>query len=416
MSEEEGYCLVLGGGGAKGVYHVGVWRALSELGLRVDAFIGASVGAIVGAFLAQGSAEELESLGRGLSIGDVLALPEALASEGASGLGRGSLSGLAELLRDAGGKGGLDTEPLRRLLLERLDERAIRARGVDFGVVTINLGELEPREVFLEDMAEGSLVDYVMASSAFPLFKKPRIDGSAYVDGGVYDNVPYAAARRRGYRRIIVSDVSGLGWNRKPQIEGCVTAYIKNSVDMGGVLDFDRAFLDSFTLLGYLDTLRTFGRLSGHSYFLRPDPAAEAAFAAEGAAASAGKSAELPPAPERMRSDRRRLLSCLECAASILEVERIRAYGYAELAASIDERFSAVEAKIAARRSASGGVAGIVPALREAVDKLRFEECPYYYHRLVREALPGSAGALLVKALEGRYPDLALGSAWLERA
>lgn len=405
-AEDSGYCLVLGGGGAKGVYHIGVWRALRELGVRVDAFIGASVGAIVGAFLAQDSGEELEELGRGVSMGDVIALPRGLA--GATGIGRSSLGSLAELARELGTKGGLDTEPLRRLLSERLDERALRARGVDFGVVTINLGELEPREVYLDDMAEGSLVDYVMASSAFPLFKKPRIEGKAYVDGGVYDNVPYAAARRRGYRRIIVSDVSGLGWNRRPQIEGSATVYIKNSVEMGGVLDFDRGFLDSFTLLGYLDTMRSFGALAGYSYFLRPDPEAEAAFARSGRAAGLGA------APERMRSDRRRLLRCLECAASSLEVDRVRAYSYAELEAAIAERRSAVEAKVAAREGATGGLASLVPDLRDAVNKLRFEECPYYYYRLVRDALPGAAGSVLVKALESLYPELVLGSSWLE--
>ena len=38
---DSGYCLVLSGGGAKGVYHIGVWRALKELGIGVDAFVGA---------------------------------------------------------------------------------------------------------------------------------------------------------------------------------------------------------------------------------------------------------------------------------------------------------------------------------------------------------------------------------------
>ena len=48
-----GYCLVLAGGGAKGVYHLGVWKALRELGIEVDAFVGTSIGAVVAGLLAQ---------------------------------------------------------------------------------------------------------------------------------------------------------------------------------------------------------------------------------------------------------------------------------------------------------------------------------------------------------------------------
>ncbi|RKX97983.1 MAG: hypothetical protein DRZ90_04450, partial [Spirochaetes bacterium] len=61
--ENNHYCLVLSGGGAKGVYHIGVWKALKELGIQVDAFIGNSIGAVISAFLAQGLDEVLEVIG-----------------------------------------------------------------------------------------------------------------------------------------------------------------------------------------------------------------------------------------------------------------------------------------------------------------------------------------------------------------
>lgn len=407
--ESNGYCLVLGGGGAKGVYHIGVWRALRELGIEVDAFIGASIGAVIAGFLAQDAGEKLEEIGRGISIDDILALPEELTDNGEVRRGREALAGVPGLLKSAREKGGLDTGPLRRLLSEELDEEAIRSGGKDLGVVTFSLDNLEPREVFIESMAPGSLVDYIMASSAFPGFKRPQIEGKSYIDGGVYDNVPYAMARRRGYRRIIVSDVSGAGRNRRPHIEGSLTVYIKNSIDMGGVLDFNRKFLDRFTLLGYLDAMQAFGRLVGYSYFLEPNEEAEAAYADR-------VPDDLPQAPEYMRYDRRFLLVALECSASILELERVRAYDYAGLEAAVAERHAVIEEKIAAARSgAKAGVASLAPALHDAVNKRHFEECPYYYYRLIREALPGAAGSMLTKALEGLYPELPLGAAWLER-
>jgi NTE family protein len=405
---EEGYCLVLGGGGAKGVYHIGVWRALRELGVRVDAFIGASIGAIIAGFLAQGSDESLEEIGRSITVDTILDLPDELTENGEVKLDLDSLSNIRELFHKIMDNKGLDTSPLRTTLIDRLDEAAIRAGGKDLGIVTVNVSDLEPREVFIEDMEGGKLIDYLMASAAFPGFEQTKIAGKKYVDGGIYDNIPYAMARRRGYRRIIVSDISGAGRNRRAQVEGSQTVYIKNSIDMGGVLDFDRGFLDAFNLLGYLDTMRVFGRYAGYSYFLEPNPAAEADFAARGPA-------NLPPFPERMRHERRRLLASLECAASALCVERVRAYSYEDLEKAIAEARRGADERLAGvRAGARGRIRDLGPALREAIRKGLLDECPYYYYRLVSEAFPKTAASLLERTLVGLHPELPAGLAWLD--
>lgn len=53
MNQKPQKGLVLGGGGAKGCYHVGAWEAFRELGIRFDAVTGTSIGALVGAFYVQ---------------------------------------------------------------------------------------------------------------------------------------------------------------------------------------------------------------------------------------------------------------------------------------------------------------------------------------------------------------------------
>ncbi|MEN6364667.1 MAG: patatin-like phospholipase family protein [Rectinema sp.] len=403
--ERENYCLVLGGGGAKGVYHIGVWRALRELGIQVDAFIGASIGAIIAGFLAQGSDEALEEIGRTITVENILALPEELTRNGEVKLDRDSLAGAREFFSSLLGKRGLDTDPMRRLLSGRIDEKTIRNSGKDLGVVAVNLSDLVAREVFVEDMEPGTIIDYLMASATFPGFERTEIEGKKYLDGGIYDNVPYAMARKRGYRHIIVSDISGMGRAKKPQIDGTVTIYIKNSIDMGSVLDFNREFLDSFLFLGYLDTMRTFGRFIGYSYFVEPDSAAEKAFIPHPSVAAS-------EFPDYMRHDRRKLLLSLECAASALGVERIRAYSYESLAAAIEFRKMAVESKIA-ETEARSGLRTLAPALREAVTKRRFDECPYYYYRLIGDAFQKTPGSLLRKALVGFYPELPAAAAWI---
>lgn len=405
---DKGWCLVLSGGGAKGVYHIGVWRALKELGIKVDAFVGASIGAIIAGFLAQGADDALEDLGSTINVDSILALPEELTEGGELKLDKDSLLAARELFRSLQDNHGLDTSPLRKILASRLNEEAMRESGKNLGIVTVNISDLQPREVWLEDMEAGKLVDYLMASAAFPGFEQPVIAGKKYVDGGIHDNIPYGMARRRGYRQVIISDISGAGRNRKPEIEGSVTAYVKNSIDMGGILDFDRGFLDDFTLLGYLDTMRTFGRFGGHYYFVEENSEAEEGFS------SRSETWTSPDFPAELCLEGSPLLAYLECAARILEVPRVRAYSYDDLEAAIGEKRLSEDERISELLGKGGeSRSGIVAAVKDAVANRSFSNCPYHYLRLVEEIFPNKAGALLEKALMGIWPELPAGLSWL---
>lgn len=405
---DKGWCLVLSGGGAKGVYHIGVWRALKELGIKVDAFVGASIGAIVAGFLAQGADEALEDLGASISLDSILKLPKDLTEDGELRLDRESIQAAWDLFHSIQANHGLDTSPLRQLLLANLNEEVMRGSERRLGIVTVNMSDLQPQELWLEDMEAGTLVDYLMASAAFPGFEQPIIGGKKFLDGGIHDNIPYAMARRRGLHRIIISDVSGVGRNRRPQIEGSLTAYIKNSIDMGGVLDFDRGFLDEYTLLGYLDTMRAFGHLGGHSYFVEEEDEAEEGFAARSVSWPA------PDFPGDLGKDGRMLLAYLECAARILDIPRVRAYGYDDLEKAIGERRILEDSRIEEILGQGDETrTRIIPALKDAVANRRFDSCPYHYLRLVEELIPNPARALLERAVMGFWPELPAGLAWL---
>jgi NTE family protein len=447
MERSDAYCLVLGGGGAKGVYHIGVRRALRELDVPIGAYIGNSIGAIMAAFLAQGLDERLEEIADSITVDNIVCLPEEMKEGGSIKIGAESVKGFGTLYKSVASKGGLDTTPMRRLLEECIDEAALRAGSKDLGVMTVNLSDLRPREVFLDDMEEGSLIDYLMASSALPGFTMPEIRGKKYVDGGVVDNLPYEMARKRGYRRIIVVDVSGAGINPRPRTEGSDTVFIKNSIDMGSVLDFDREFLHDFEELGYLDAMRAFGTIGGYACFIRPDEDLERefrAFIAGGASrAVTGVPERQGPAdpgalgpngpfgpdgayravfPQRMRHDRRVLMKLLDCAASILELPRVRAWDYAELAAAIAARASEEEERLGL---VLGGVAGtdverkkdgLERLFAEAIKTRKLDSCPYYYYRLVRAVASKRSLPVLDRILVGIHPELPAGMLYFEEA
>lgn len=156
-----------------------------------------------------------------------MSVSPALVEQGKLYVSKGNIKHLKELNRSILKHGGLDSTPLLNLIKSVLDENLIRERGIDLGLVTFNVGRLKPVELFLDSINNGKLAEYLLASASFPAFKRTTIDGNKYTDGGIYDNIPYRMIKNRGYRNIIVVDISGAGRNRRPEIIGTRTTYIK---------------------------------------------------------------------------------------------------------------------------------------------------------------------------------------------
>ena len=107
--------LVLAGGGAKGSYQIGVWRALQELDWTPDIITGASVGTLNGCLFTMGKIQEAEDLWRSLEIHDVLEVPATLKPEE-----------LRTFFLDIIRSGGLNVEPLAEMIDRLIDEDAVR--------------------------------------------------------------------------------------------------------------------------------------------------------------------------------------------------------------------------------------------------------------------------------------------------
>lgn len=263
------YCLVLGGGGTKGCYEIGVWQALRELHVPLEAVVGTSIGALNGVWVAQDDFEAAQEVWDNLTLDDILHIPPGfqMPEPGDNALVN-TFSLLGKVLRETG---KLDNSPLRSLVESQLDMHKLKKNRIDLGIVSFNASKLKALEVFANEHSRDDLVEFLMASATFPGFKGTKIRGDDYLDGGLYDNLPFETARKRGYRRLILVDVTGIGHYRGVQPQGTETIYIKNSLDFGHVMDFRPEFIQKFKLLGYLDTMKIFGRLTGNSYFLRRD-------------------------------------------------------------------------------------------------------------------------------------------------
>lgn len=202
--------LVLSGGGAKGLAHIGVLRVLDSLGIRPDLVVGSSMGAIIGGMYASGySGREIDSLARALPIADLFRTyqPRAPRSLGLiqplvmweQGERRFTIQSAA--VGEAEINALVNAAMLRGNLLARGNFDSL---PIPFRAVAADLADRTPVV-----LASGDLARAVRASIAVPLVFAPEsLNGRILADGGLAANIPVAVARAEGAERVIVSDAT----------------------------------------------------------------------------------------------------------------------------------------------------------------------------------------------------------------
>lgn len=211
--------LVLSGGGARGLAHIGVIRALEENGVQVAAIAGTSIGAIVGALYASGrSPAEMEEIAVTLDWGrafddqtprehlnfrrkqdsrEYLVKAQATLKNGVLSLPKGVIQGqnLQLLLQD---------QFLHASHITDFDDLPIPFRAVTGDLVT---GESVA-------IGSGDLATAVRASMSIPgLYAPVELEGRVLVDGGIANNVPIDVVRKMGIDKVIVIDIASPLYN-----------------------------------------------------------------------------------------------------------------------------------------------------------------------------------------------------------
>lgn len=179
----EAVALVLGGGGARGFAHIGVIKALEELGIPIDRLGGTSMGAVIAAQYAGGlTPAEMINLNRRGWVGfrphrDFTLPMISLLSGRAAG----------------------------RMLKMMFGDRAIEDLWLNYYCVSTNLSR-----AVLMIHRRGPVRRWIRASISLPGSAPPLIDdhGDLLIDGGVLDNVPVGVMREMGESSIIAVDVS----------------------------------------------------------------------------------------------------------------------------------------------------------------------------------------------------------------
>jgi NTE family protein len=170
--------LVLGGGGARGFFHVGVIKAIQELGITIDKISGTSIGAIIGAMYAANPQIDLENIAFEL---DYFKIIKAMAFGTDSSNTRG-------------------IESILKIYIPSTDFSELKI-PFSFNATDIN----QKKEIIFD---QGQLFPGLLATIAVPgVFPPVMIDDKYLMDGGVINNIPVSLIRDTD--ELIVSDITG---------------------------------------------------------------------------------------------------------------------------------------------------------------------------------------------------------------
>ncbi len=256
------WALVLSGGGARGAYEAGALKAIKEIGLNVKGVYGTSVGSLNGVFYVQGSVDELYKIWQNLSFESVMELP----STSSTNIFRLSLPKIYKVLLS----GGFNVSPLAFLISKYLNEEKVRKSGIDFGLVTIDISNFTPLELYLSNIPKGKLLDYLMASANYPLFKRWKIGNNVYIDGGFYNNAPVDMALKKGFKRVLLVNVSDIPIFLPKIPKNVEFKVINPSGPIGSAMEFVPSQERIWEEMGYLDTMKFFGKFVGKRYYIYP--------------------------------------------------------------------------------------------------------------------------------------------------
>ncbi len=263
------YGLVLEGGGAKGSYQAGAYQALREMDIEIGGVAGTSIGAINAALIIQDNWDKAYELWYNMNLSKLFDLDEKVLKEIKNlNFNQNNLGYIYQRFKNLLNNRGIELTKIKNLLTENIDEDCIRRSEKDFAIVTINLSKMEPRELYIEDIPKGKLIDYLIASSYLPTFKMETVDGSLYLDGGFYDNLPINVLASKGYEEIIAIRTFASGRIREVKNKDLNITYITPNEDLGGIFDFEQENIRHNMDLGYYNTLKVFKKLKGNNYYI----------------------------------------------------------------------------------------------------------------------------------------------------
>jgi len=312
------YGLALGGGGTRGAYQAGVAKALKELNVDIIAVAGTSVGAINGALIVQNDIEKMADLYRNITFRDIFKNDIDLDTTKDIFDVKNIFKIASEYIKN----NGLDNTALRETLEKYLDVEKIYKSKCDFGTLAFSVTDKEEYSCFKKEIPKKELIDRILASACFPIFKTQKINNEEFFDGGIADVLPINMLIEKGIKNIIAVDIEGPGITKNIISQEVNIKLIYSKEDLGGLFEFNKETIENNIEMGYLDTLKSFNKLQGHKYFFTPKEF-----------------------QKMLKKFNVQTIYGLECAADLYEIEKYKIYSFDEFVDIIEKRHDAANRK-----------------------------------------------------------------------
>ncbi|HOJ45262.1 MAG TPA: patatin-like phospholipase family protein [Bacilli bacterium] len=334
--------LALGSGGSKGAYQVGFFQALKELKMPYHVITGASIGALNGAIMAGGDLPMLEKLWHNLEVKKVmkhginLDLDEILRSDK-----KELLKFIASYIKNK----GMDISPFKSLIAEHLDIDKLLKAPVDFAITVATYPKMVGKDIIIKDVKREEIADYLLASaSCYPAFPVTKIGEENYIDGAYYDRLPIDLAFRLGSDHVIAVDLNTVAYSHPEYLDKANVTYIRSYHHLGPFLMIKPDIMARNMRLGYLDTMKKFGKYLGFKYTFKITAAFDKkASEINHIIAKAGIEELdffLTSKIHETMTDRTRYLRFLEIIAEAADLDPLKIYEIPQLTTEIDQAIS----------------------------------------------------------------------------
>ncbi|EGT3616796.1 patatin-like phospholipase family protein [Clostridium perfringens] len=256
--------LVLSGGGGKGAYELGVWRALVEMNLdkHIKVISGTSIGAFNAALFAQGDMDNAQALWDEVTMEKLVPMTKIdLLKKGvALALGVKSLNFVKKHMSDKLENGDFPKDGAYEVVNKFIDINKVKESGKICYAACTELPECKVKYFRINDYDEEVGREIIMASASLPLiYDSSEVEGKKYLDGGMVDNTPIQPVYGEGCDLIIVVHLSKEGEvDRSLYPNAQIIEIIPKSLDdsmINGTLNLDVEAKRLRDQQGYDDTM-----------------------------------------------------------------------------------------------------------------------------------------------------------------
>ncbi len=258
--------VVLSGGGSKGAYQAGVWKALKKLHYHYKIVTGTSVGALNGALMVQRDYYKCLKMWENMGFEKIFVdqFPDKVDGiSGKAGIYKRYASSFIK-------NGGIDTSRFEQMVYKMFSSFRFFHSSIDYGLVVYNFTTKKPLEITKAEMTEKSAPLYIIGSaSCFPAFPMKKIDGNQYIDGGYSDNMPINLAISLGATEIVAVDLHAVGRKKKVTNKDVKITMIEPRNQIVSFLVFQKRLSRKAICYGYNDTMKAFHKLEGNMYTFR---------------------------------------------------------------------------------------------------------------------------------------------------